>query len=155
MPLNAREHSKFKHSCKAIGNHGFMKEDELQTALAAYLDSLCKYEYKGRLGWFHTPNETMINNAKIGFLAKRKRLGVKSGVPDILLLFEGGRCAFVELKVDRHKVIRADPHKLLSDNQKAFFDMLKCLGHNRYVLACKTISEGIEGISRIVKRYLW
>jgi len=51
------------------------KEEQDQEALAQLLDSL-------RLLWTHVPNET---KAKPQYLAKRKRLGVKSGFPDVII----------------------------------------------------------------------
>ena len=52
------------------------KEDDFQKSVARYLDSL-------GVVWFHSPNEI---KAKVQYLSKRKQMGVKSGVPDVLIL---------------------------------------------------------------------
>jgi hypothetical protein len=48
-----------------------------------------------------------------------KSLGVLAGVPDLVLLFPGGRCAFIEIKA---------PKGYLSANQKAFKSTVEYFG---------------------------
>lgn len=126
-----------------------MSEDDLQEAIVTYLRSLINYELKGRLGFMHIANESGLR-AGIGWHAKRKRMGLMPGVADLLLLFPGGVSVWVELKVDRLKTKRADSLQMLSESQKDFRCMVKGLGFNHSVLACKTLDEGIEGIERII-----
>ncbi len=84
------------------------KEENFQKTVACYLDSL------GVL-WFHPPNEIRTN---VSYLKKRKSLGVKSGVPDIVILEPKGKWGglFIELKVGYNKP---------SENQKKFLERLK------------------------------
>jgi|TARA_Y100000310_G_scaffold341551_1_gene441052 hypothetical protein len=107
------------------------KEENFQITVAHYLDSL------GVL-WFHSPNEI---RAKPHYMKKRKKMGVKSGVPDICILEpRGDWCGlFIELKVGYNKP---------SENQKEF---LKRLEINNY----KTIvSWSLDGVIEEINCYL-
>lgn len=106
-------------------------EAELQQAVATYLNFL------GVL-WFHCPNEI---KAKPQYMAKRKRLGVKSGVPDICILepnkdYHG---LFIELKVGYNK---------LSENQEYWLDRL---GFKSYKVA---VSYSFDEVKHIVTEYM-
>ncbi len=72
-----------------------VKEDQLQIACARYLD------YQGVL-WCHVANERQTSRARGG---KLKAMGVKKGVPDILVFEPRGQCPgmAIELKVGRNK----------------------------------------------------
>ena len=108
------------------------KEENLQKTVAYYLDSL------GVL-WFHPPNEI---RAKPQYLAKRKLLGVKSGVPDVVILEPKGEwCGlFIELKVGYNKP---------SENQKVFLERLKMNGYK--TLVSWSLDEVIEEIDKYLK----
>lgn len=71
------------------------KEDDFQKTLAKYLDFL-------GVVWFHSPNEI---RASVQYLRKRKAMGVKSGVPDVLILEpkNGFNGLAIELKVNYNK----------------------------------------------------
>lgn len=80
-------------------------EQQAQMAVAAYLDAL------GVL-WMHCPNEGKMSPQ---YGAKRKRLGVKAGVPDILIFSWPKRGKYkndyrdfkgfaIELKVGKNKL---------------------------------------------------
>lgn len=81
-----------------------MKEDQLQMAVARYLD------YMGLL-WCHVANERHTSPARGG---KLKKMGVKRGVPDILIFEPRGPFVglAIELKVGRNKPTE-DQHKWL------------------------------------------
>lgn len=74
------------------------KEDQLQIACARYLD------YQGVL-WCHVANERQTSPARGG---KLKAMGVKKGVPDILVFEPRGQCPgmAIELKVGRNKTTK-------------------------------------------------
>lgn len=58
-------------------------EDRLQMAVATYLDfNAKKYGYR----WFHPPNGGARGKAEAGIF---KAMGVKPGVPDILIMAKG------------------------------------------------------------------
>lgn len=71
-----------KKRLKLKGDHPIFKgkEDDMQIILANYLNHLTD-------NWFHTPNEI---KAKPQYLKKRRKMGVKSGVPDIMVLESKG-----------------------------------------------------------------
>lgn len=83
------------------------KEDDFQKTIASYLNSL------GVL-WMHPPNEI---KAKVQYMAKRKAMGVKSGVPDILI-FEPNK-GYVGLAIE----LKAGYNKP-SDNQLKWIEDL-------------------------------
>lgn len=130
-----------------------VSEDDLQIAIVTYLKTLIAYELKGRLGYLHISNEAGLR-AGIGWHAKRKRMGLIPGVPDLLLLLPNGVSYWVELKMDRLKTKRAEPLKLLSEAQIDFRHMVKGLGFKHSVLCCKNVEEGIDGIKRILQAEL-
>lgn len=70
------------------------KEENFQKSVAIYLDSL-------GLLWCHTPNEIKANPA---YYKKRKQLGVKKGVLDVLIFEPRGEYIglAIELKVGRN-----------------------------------------------------
>jgi hypothetical protein len=71
------------------------KEDDFQKSIARYLNSL------GVL-WMHPPNEI---KAKVQYMSKRKAMGVKSGVPDVLIFEPRGKYIglAIELKAGYNK----------------------------------------------------
>ena len=79
-------------------------EDNLQTAVARYLDLL-------RADWFHVANERQTS-IKRG--ARLKAKGVKAGVPDIIILNQrhGFSGLIIELKVKPNRVSPAQKNWL-------------------------------------------
>lgn len=105
------------------------KEEQDQQALAELLDSL-------RLLWCHVPNE---GKRKPQYQAKLKRLGLKSGVPDVIIFDPPPNChnakgAAMELK-------RVKGGKL-SSNQESWLAELKNNGWKTAV--CKGLDEAIN-----------
>ena len=88
------------------------KEEDFQKSLARYLDL-------SNLLWFHVPNEIKAN---VQYGAKRKRLGVKSGVPDVCVMEPRGQYSglFLELKVGYNKP---------SETQNKWIEALKLKGY--------------------------
>lgn len=108
------------------------REDDFQKTCARYLDSL------GVL-WFHCPNEI---KAKPQYMAKRKRMGVKSGVPDICILepnklYKG---LFVELKVK---------YNTTTENQNRWIVELNKRGYKAFVTW--SLDEFIEEVDNYLK----
>ena len=108
------------------------KEDNLQKSVALYLDSL-------GLIWFHPPNEI---KAKPQYYKKRKALGVKSGVPDIMVLNHSKYYTglAIELKVGKNKP---------TDNQLKWLEDLKSIGY--YTLVSYSLEEVIDIIDGYIK----
>lgn len=67
-------------------------EELLQASVAQYLNILSQ---QGRLLWFHPANGGSRNLLEA---VKLKRLGVKAGVPDIVVIPKVGPVCFIELK---------------------------------------------------------
>jgi len=116
-------------------------EDSLQIALAKYLDSL------GVL-WFHPANERQLsirvnkNGTTYSPLGvKLKKKGVKSGVPDIILLEPRGiyHALFLELKVGKNKT---------TPNQKKWIAELN--KRNYLTIVSYSLDESLT----IIKKYL-
>lgn len=88
-----------------------MTEHELQVTCAEFLDACLPDEAV----WFAVPNGGLRNNAVAG---KLKAEGVKPGVPDILIVYQG-RLICIELKT---------AEGILSDVQIAMQDRLVLAG---------------------------
>lgn len=110
------------------------KEDDFQKTLARYLDAL-------GVVWFHSPNEI---RASVQYLRKRKSMGVKSGVPDILILEpKNGFNGFaIELKVGYNKP---------SESQLQWLKILetKC---NYKTLLTNSLEEAINEIDKYLQK---
>ena len=95
-------------------------EDDFQKAVAKLLNT----RYR-KLLWFHTPNGGL--RAK-GEAKKFKLMGVKAGVPDVLILTPSVDLKYVgfavELKMKKGR---------LSDEQKIWLEELSKLGYKIYV----------------------
>lgn len=110
-------------------------EEQLQKAVCDYLALL-----PGVLYW-HTPSSTyvgLMTGAKMNYLAKQKRLGVKRGVPDLAMMFRNKHgaftLAFAELKIAPNKP---------TDEQLAFMDTANALG--AFTAACYDL-EDLKGL---------
>jgi hypothetical protein len=108
------------------------REDNFQQAIALYLDSL-------GLLWMHPPNEI---RAKPQYLKKRKAMGVKSGVPDIIVFTPNKKYIglAIELKVGYNKP---------TDNQLKWLDDLKKIGY--YTLVSYSLEEVIDIVEAYIK----
>jgi|11_taG_2_1085331.scaffolds.fasta_scaffold06966_7 hypothetical protein len=116
------------------------REDNLQKAVACYLDHL------PNVVWFHVANErkTSIQAGK-----RLKDKGVKSGVPDVMILnAENGFCGLaIELKVKGGR---------LTHNQKTWLVKLENIGYKTAVCFClqdaiDVVNEYFAENQRIVK----
>lgn len=88
-------------------------EQAIQRAVVQYLGIM---ENLGELTFFHVPNGGLRPKAEGG---KLKGLGVRAGVSDLVLMFPGGRTAFIELKA---------PGGRLSAAQKEFRNTAEFFG---------------------------
>lgn len=70
---------------------------------------------------FHIPNGGYRRAVEAAIL---KGMGVKAGVPDILILWPIGKCAFIELKIPK----KGRQSTGLTEAQKSFHARLKILG---------------------------
>lgn len=104
-----------------------MTEDDLQKSVALYLD------HTGHT-WFHPPNGGYRSGREA---AKLKAMGVKPGVPDIIIL---DIQTAIELKVGKNKQTQA---------QVDWQHKLEELGWNYHV--CRSLDEVIETLNKSQK----
>lgn len=71
-------------------------EDALQVSIAEYL-----HRCWPSLIWWHTPNGG-ARSPREG--ARFRRMGVRAGVPDLVIIGREGRAIFVELKTDKGRL---------------------------------------------------
>lgn len=82
-----------KSGSKSKTNNTPLEHDEC-IALVAYLDILVK---QGKvIAYTHIPQETYTKNW--GTKMRNKREGVKSGIPDYLIVFKNKKILFLEMK---------------------------------------------------------
>jgi hypothetical protein len=106
-------------------------EEQLQRSV---VQLLALYEARGLLAYCHVPNGGWRTPAEAGIF---RAMGVRRGVPDLLLWTPGGKSFGVELKAGRGKE---------SDAQALWRSTLETLGHRVYV--CWSIDE-VEAVLRL------
>ena len=111
-------------------------ESEEQKALCQYLTFI-------GVTYYAIPNGTYLSGTPLQRAKQMNRLkaeGLKVGVPDLCLLFEGGRSVYIELKRKSGGTV--------SKEQKEWIERLRVLGFDAYV--CKGCAEAIE----VIQKYL-
>ena len=105
--------------------------------------TFCKYLDFVHVTYFAIPNGTFLSGTALQRAKQMNRLkkeGLKNGVPDLCLLFEGGKSVYIEMKKAKGGTVSKD--------QKEWLERLRVLGFDAYV--CKGAAEAIE----VVKKYL-
>jgi hypothetical protein len=114
------------------------EEDRIQ---AAMVDWLHHQERLGRLLFFAVPNGGKMNPAAG---ARFKRLGTRAGVPDIVILFKGGRGLFVEVKT---------PVGVLSKVQRGWRDAVQEFGYAwRLVRSLDDLIAAVDAMTEDVEQ---
>jgi len=112
------------------------KEADIQIACNDYLNYLAKiYNFRQ----FHVPNE---GKRSIHYHAKMKKMGLKSGCPDIIVEYPEGKILYIELKA---------PKGRLSDTQKLWAVQSEILGTPHYIVKGE-VSECLELVGGIIKQ---
>ena len=112
------------------------KESDIQLACNDYLIYLSK-QYNFR--HFHVPNE---GKRSIWLHNRMKRMGLKSGCPDIIIEYPEGKILYIELKNEKGR---------LSDSQKLWAVQSKALGTPHFVVkGCLT--ECLDQIKQIIEK---
>lgn len=106
-------------------------EEQLQRAVCGLL---AIYEARGHLAYAHCPNGGYRTPAQAGAF---KAMGVRSGVPDLIVWTDHGKSFGLELKAGRGKE---------SDAQVLWRSTLESLGHRVYV--CWSLDE-VEAVLRL------
>ena len=87
-----------------------MKESDIQIEVVDWFKSK-QSEYRFRI--FSVPNE---GQRKVWFLNKLVRMGLKSGVPDLILEFPMGRMVYLEIKAEKGKLSETQQNWLKVSN---------------------------------------
>ena len=87
-----------------------MKESDIQIEVVDWFKSK-QSEYRFRI--FSVPNE---GQRKVWFLNKLVRMGLKSGVPDLILEFPKGRMVYLEIKAEKGKLSETQQNWLKVSN---------------------------------------
>ena len=87
-----------------------MKESDIQIEVVDWFKSK-QAEYRFRI--FSVPNE---GQRKVWFLNKLVRMGLKSGVPDLILEFPEGRIVYLEIKSEKGKLSETQQNWLKVSN---------------------------------------
>ena len=122
-------------------------EERLQGSAAAILDT---FQYEGKLMWWHTPNESMTK-AQVQWYNKRKLLGVKKGVPDIIILYPEKQVLFIELKYNTNKYKYPEENKKLTKEQLLWRANARKLGFDYVMLAAKDEYDLKKQLQKILK----
>lgn len=110
-----------------------ISEDHLQYKISRWLDS-------HKILHFHPPNGGKRDRREA---AKFVAMGVRKGVPDLVILLSDGITVFIELKVDAP----------LSKAQKSFHEKLKKVSHHIYTVKSLTAEDGIAQVSAILAEH--
>ena len=112
------------------------KESDIQIACNDYLIYLSKtYNFRH----FHVPNE---GKRSIWLHNRMKRMGLKSGCPDIIIEYPQGRVLYIELKNEKGR---------LSDSQKLWAVQSKALGTPHFVVK-GGLTECLDQIKKIIEK---
>ena len=87
-----------------------MKESDIQIEVVDWFKSK-QSEYRFRI--FSVPNE---GQRKVWYLNKLVRMGLKSGVPDLILEFPKGRMVYLEIKTEKGKLSETQQNWLKVSN---------------------------------------
>jgi len=87
-----------------------VKESDIQIEVVDWFKSK-QSEYRFRI--FSVPNE---GQRKVWFLNKLVRMGLKSGVPDLILEFPEGRMVYLEIKAEKGKLSETQQNWLKVSN---------------------------------------
>ena len=108
-----------------------MKESDIQIEVVEWLKEQQKHY---RFRYFYCVNE---GKRKVWYLHKLVRMGLKSGVPDLILEFPKGRLVYLEIKAEKGKLSETQqnwlkvsnvfktPHYVIKGSVEANMDVLE------------------------------
>lgn len=123
-------------------------EDTVQQQVARVLDALCGSPHCPKMFWCHVPN----GEARHPRVAEKlKRMGVKSGVWDILLWGPNNKNYYIEMKrPTKTGATRKPLENKLSDNQQHFRKTLVALGVPKDHFA---VADSVDGVLEALKAW--
>lgn len=98
-------------------------------------------KFTGKLTFYHVPNQMMRTKSIRIIMAA---LGVRAGVPDLVICLGGGVTIYLELKYKDGKT---------NKNQNEYMDKLIELGHNVYVLEAGDSMEACRKLHEILAEH--
>jgi len=105
--------------------------------------TFCAYLVFMGFTFYSVPNGTYLQGTPLQRAKQMNRLkaeGLQSGVPDIVILLDGGKSVYIEMKIRTGGSV--------SKEQKEWMERLKLLGFDVYL--CKGATEAI----RVAQKYL-
>ena len=114
------------------------KESDIQIACNQLLNYLANTHY---FRHFHVPNE---GKRSVSYHAKMKKMGLRSGCPDIIIEYPQGRVLYIELKNENGR---------LSDNQKLWAVQSKALGTPHFIVK-GGLTECLDQIKEIIQKHI-
>ena len=114
------------------------KESDIQIACNQLLNYMANTYY---FRHFHVPNE---GKRSISYHAKMKKMGLRSGCPDIIIEYPQGRVLYIELKTKKGR---------LSDNQKLWAVQSKALGTPHFIVK-GGLTECLDQIKEIIQKHI-
>ena len=100
------------------------KESDIQIACNEYLNYLGKYYF---FRHFHVPNE---GKRSISYHAKMKKMGLKSGCPDIIIEYPEGRVLYIQSKA------LGTPHFVVKGGLTECLDQIKQIIEKNIPVRC-------------------
>lgn len=114
------------------------KESDIQIAVTQYLNYLSSIYF---FRHFHIPNE---GKRSVSYNVKLKKMGVKSGAPDILIEYPEGKILYIELKNEKGR---------LSDSQKIWKIQSSALNTPHYIVK-GNINDCLKEVKEIIQKYI-
>lgn len=111
-------------------------EEALQRAVMRHLNFL--ELTTSRIMSFHPANELCRDKSIRKIYAG---LGVRSGVPDIVVMMKGGKTVFIELKAGKREA---------TDKQEAFAEGLMRLGFPCYLVCAMNVDDAVNQVQQIL-----
>lgn len=115
------------------------EENIIQRPLVRILEKI--ESYTGLLTFFHVPNQ-LLRRSDLRKIFHG--LGVRSGVPDLVIPIGGGRTLWIELKYGKNDT---------TDDQDAYLNTLRRLGHLVEIIKAKDSHDAQEQLFAILAKY--
>lgn len=112
-------------------------EDDIQRAVCQWLEV---QERLGKLTWYAIPNGGKRSKIEAAIM---KGLGVRAGIPDLLVLCEG-RSLYIELKAPENKLTGYKGGKVSKEQQEA---MERLETHGASCVVCWSTDEAIAAVT--------